>query len=167
MNYNKLKILTVPNKILLSKSENVTDFERAKRIVSGMFTVLYDSGGVGLAAPQVGILERIIVINPPNMNGVFPTIFINPEIVYKSTEKIISNEGCLSIPGYNDNVSRYREIKINYNDLNGNLCEYDASGIISIILQHEIDHLNGILFIDHLSKLKKNIVLRKQKKRKS
>ncbi len=121
--------------------------------------------GIGLAAIQVGVAKRIVVMDlakkdePPE-----PRVFINPELVWQSDEKSAHEEGCLSIPEYYEEVERPAQVRVKYLDRKGKEQEVDASGLLATCLQHEIDHLNGVLFIDHISKLKRDRVIKKYAK---
>jgi peptide deformylase len=123
---------------------------------------MYEAPGIGLAAIQVGEAKRVITMDlakkeePKN-----PQVFINPEILWASEDKAIYEEGCLSIPEYYSDVERPAQVRVKYLDLEGKPRELEASGLLATCLQHEIDHLNGVLFIDHLSKLKRDRVLKK------
>jgi peptide deformylase len=127
-----------------------------------MFETMYEAPGIGLAAIQVGEAKRVITMDlakkeePKN-----PQVFINPEILWASEDKAIYEEGCLSIPEYYSDVERPAQVRVKYLDLEGKPRELEASGLLATCLQHEIDHLNGVLFIDHLSKLKRDRVLKK------
>ncbi len=161
-----LEILIIPDKRLKYKSSIVEDFNsELEKTVKDMFDTLYASGnGIGLAAPQVGITKRIIVIDLKEEGKSNPITIINPKVINSSVENISNEEGCLSIPGYYANVERPKEIDVEWSDLKGNKIKKNCSGLLSICIQHEIDHLEGILFIDYLSKLKKKRALEKVKK---
>jgi peptide deformylase len=157
------EILILPDKRLRLVSEPVKKITAdVRRLVDDMFETMYDAPGVGLAAIQVGAPQRIVTIDvakkeePRN-----PQIFINPELLGVSEEKTIHEEGCLSIPEYYDDVERPAEIRVRYLDLGGKSQEIEANGLLARCLQHEVDHLNGVLFIDYLSKLKRDRVLKK------
>jgi len=157
------EILILPDKRLRLVSEPVKKITAdVRRLVDDMFETMYDAPGVGLAAIQVGAPQRIVTIDvakkeePKN-----PQVFINPELLGVSEEKSIHEEGCLSIPEYYDDVERPAEIRVRYLDLNGKSQEIEANGLLARCLQHEVDHLNGVLFIDYLSKLKRDRVLKK------
>jgi peptide deformylase len=156
-------ILIIPDKRLRQVSEPVKKIDAGlRRLVEDMFETMYDAPGIGLAAIQVGAPKRVVTMDlakkdePKN-----PQVFINPEILWSSAEKATYEEGCLSIPEYYGDVERPAQVKVKYLDLEGKLRELDASGLLATCLQHEIDHLNGVLFIDHLSKLKRDRVLKK------
>jgi peptide deformylase len=157
------EILILPDKRLRLVSEPVTKItSEVRRLVDDMFETMYDAPGVGLAAIQVGAPQRVVTIDvakkddPKN-----PQVFINPEILGASDEKEIHEEGCLSIPEYYDDVERPAQIRVRYLDLDGKSHEIEADGLLARCLQHEVDHLNGVLFIDYLSKLKRDRVLKK------
>ena len=157
------EILILPDKRLRLVSEPVKKITAdVRRLVADMFETMYDAPGVGLAAIQVGTPQRIVTIDvakkeePKN-----PQVFINPELLSVSEEKSIHEEGCLSIPEYYDDVERPEQIRVRYLDLDGKSQEVEANGLLARCLQHEIDHLNGVLFVDYLSKLKRDRVLKK------
>ena len=133
-----------------------------RALVEDMFETMYKAPGVGLAAIQVGVPRRIVTVDtakkdePKN-----PQVFINPEIVWSSEEKSAYEEGCLSIPEYYEEVERPSEVKVRFMDLAGKTQEVAANGLLATVLQHEIDHINGVLFIDHISKLKRDRVIKK------
>ena len=161
-----LEILTIPDTRLKHKSSIVEKFDQGLvKIIKDMFDTLYASGnGIGLAAPQVGIKKRIVVIDIKKEDVSNPMTFINPKIIKFSDEKFINEEGCLSVPEYYADVERAKEIEVEWYDENGKKKNDIFSGLMSICIQHEIDHLDGVLFIDHLSKLKRKLVIEKLKK---
>jgi peptide deformylase len=136
-----------------------------RALVDDMFATMYAAPGIGLAAIQIGVATRVVTMDlaakeePPQ-----PQVFINPEIVSSSAEKSVYEEGCLSIPEYYEEVERPEKIKVKYLDLDGKEHVLEADGLLATCLQHEIDHLNGVLFIDHISKLKRDMVMKKFKK---
>lgn len=133
-----------------------------RRLVEDMFETMYDAPGIGLAAIQVGEPQRVVTMDLSKKDEPKdPKVFINPEIMWRSEEKATHEEGCLSIPEYYEEVERPERVKVRYQDLAGNTHEIDADGLLATCLQHEIDHLNGVLFIDHLSKLKRSMVIKK------
>ena len=164
-----LKILTIPDPRLKYKSINVENFDKnLEKIINDMFDTLNASGnGIGLAAPQVNIHQRIIVMDLREDEKSNQQIFINPKIIKFSSEKNINEEGCLSIPEFYAEVERPSKIEVEWFDSKGKKLKKEMTGLLSICMQHEIDHLNGILFIDHISKLKKKMVLQKFKKLKT
>jgi len=148
-----------------SPVEEVTDDVRA--LVADMFETMYDAPGIGLAAIQVGIPKRILVIDlqEPEEEGGEPVrdprVFINPEILVSSDQEVPYTEGCLSVPDQFAEVDRPDRIRARWLDLDGKPREEDIEGLLATCLQHEMDHLNGILFIDHLSRLKREMILKK------
>jgi peptide deformylase len=132
-------------------------------LAADMLATMYDAPGVGLAAPQVGVLSRICVLDcekdPEAPRR--PLVMVNPEITWRSEALNTYEEGCLSIPEYYEEVERPAQVRVRYTDLDGKLHEEDAEGLFASCIQHEIDHLNGILFVDYLSKLKRDRVLKK------
>ena len=161
-----LEILTIPDKRLKYKSLEVTNFDKdLEKTVSDLFDTLYASGnGIGLAAPQVGIKKRLIVIDLKEEGKSSPIIFINPKIVSSSNECSINEECCLSIPGYYAEVKRSNIVEVEWEGLDRKKKREKLTGLMSICIQHEIDHLDGILFIDYLSNLKKKRAIEKVKK---
>jgi len=148
---------------LRSISRAVTKVDAALRaFVSDMFDTMYDAPGVGLAAPQVDRLERIIVIDISEDRSQ-PLCFINPEILSTEGEEVME-EGCLSVPGIYEKVKRANSIRISYLDREGKPSEMEVDGLLSVCIQHEIDHLDGKLFVDYLSSLKKSRVIKKLEK---
>ena len=132
-----------------------------------MLETMYSAPGIGLAAVQVGILKRAIVIDVSrDKEKKNPFFLINPEIIYKSKNTSIHEEGCLSLPGYFAEIERPAECRVKYIDYHGKKKEIKASGLLSTCIQHEIDHLNGVLFIDYLSKLKRDMIVKKLVKQK-
>lgn len=164
-----LNILTIPDPRLKHKSQIVENFDKnLRQTVSNMYDTLYDSGnGIGLAAPQVNIKKRIVVVDLKVDGTSQPLTFINPVITNFSEEKFINQEGCLSVPEYFADVKRSKEITLEWYDVDGKVNKKSFSGLLSICIQHEIDHLDGILFIDHLSSLKRKMAIQKIKKSKN
>ena len=156
-------IITIPNKQLRSKSERVEKIDSGiKKLVEDMFETMYDAPGIGLAAIQVGFAKRVVTMDlSKKEDEAKPLVFINPEITWSSEEKHTYEEGCLSIPEYYEEVERPAEVTVKYLDLDGKSHEITAKGLFATCLQHEIDHTNGVLFIDHLSKLKRDRVIKK------
>ena len=146
---------------LVSKPVKTIDKE-IKALVADMFETMYDAPGIGLAAIQVAVPARVVTMDLSKKEGPQePYVFINPEILWKSEERSVYEEGCLSIPEYYGDVERPAQVKVKYLDLEGEPREIEANGLLATCLQHEIDHLNGVLFIDHMSKLKRDRVLKK------
>src|SRR5262252_4186010 len=156
-------ILILPDKRLRQVSEPVKRIDAGIRtLVEDMFESMYDAPGIGLAAIQVGTPIRVVTMDLAKKEEPRqPQVFINPEILWASPETSIYEEGCLSIPEFYDDVERPSQVKVKYLDLEGHAHEVAAEGLLATCLQHEIDHLNGVLFIDHLSKLKRDRVLKK------
>ena len=157
------EIITIPDKRLRLKSEPIQRIDSGiKKLVEDMFETMYDAPGIGLAAIQVGIAKRVVTMDLSKKEDDHePQAFINPEIVWQSEERAKFEEGCLSIPDYYEEVERPAAVKVKYLDLAGKKREIDAKGLLATCLQHEIDHINGVLFIDHLSKLKRDRVIKK------
>ena len=159
-----LKIIEEPDPILRQKSELVEDFSSdLHALVEDMLDTMYESKGAGLAAIQVGVPKRIFIADVSD-EGNDPLIFINPEITYYSENKIALNEGCLSFPSGRVMIERPEVVTVQFHDLDGELKEITAYDWLSRAIQHELDHLNGILLIDHISKLKQEIFLKKVRK---
>jgi peptide deformylase len=156
-------ILILPDKRLRLASKPVAKVDAATRkLVEDMFETMYDAPGVGLAAIQVGEPKRIVTVDLAKKEETpQPRVFINPELVWKSDEKKVHEEGCLSIPEYYEEVERPAEVTVQFLDLDGNKKEIAATGLLATCIQHEVDHLNGVLFIDHISKLKRDRVIKK------
>ena len=162
------QILTEPNKILREKSLFVEKVdEDLQKLMDDMLETMYAAPGIGLAAIQVGIPKRIIVLDIAQKNGPRdPKFFINPEIIGKSENNSTYEEGCLSVPGQFAEIDRPDKCHIKYLDYHGQPKELKAEGMLATCIQHEIDHLEGILFIDYLSKLKKSMIIKKLSKQK-
>ena len=162
----KKQILTIPDPLLRKVSEPVTSVNtEVKNLMDDMLETMYAAPGIGLAAVQVGVLKRIIVIDlSKDGQKKDPLFIVNPQITFKSDELISYEEGCLSIPNQFAEVKRPSSCKVNFLDYNGKKREMNADGLLATCIQHEVDHLNGVLFIDHLSKLKKDIIIKKTKK---
>jgi len=163
-----LRILEIPDPTLRQLStpvEAIDDVTRA--LIADMFETMYDAPGIGLAAVQVGVLKRLLVMDlqePAEEGGEpirDPRVFINPEILHRSDEQVPYTEGCLSLPDQYGEVLRPATISARWLDESGATREEELTGLLAICLQHEIDHLDGILFIDHLSRLKREILLKK------
>jgi len=161
-----LKIYQYPDTVLRNKTQKITSFDSSLTgIVDDMVDTMYDAPGVGLAAPQVGKSIRLIVVDTTEdkEGDKEHMVLINPEII-ESEGKQIDEEGCLSVPELSANVKRYQKITVSFQDLQGKAHELSTEDRFAVILQHEIDHLNGILFIDHLSPLKRSMYKKKVKK---
>ena len=160
------KILTEPDPFLRQKSKPVEKVDDSiRKIMDDMLETMYDAPGIGLAAIQIGIPKRIIVLDiSKDPEKKEPMYFINPEKVYTSKDQATYEEGCLSVPGQFAEIDRPDKCHIKYLDYNGDSKELKAEGLSATCIQHEIDHLEGILFIDHLSKLKKEMIIKKLSK---
>jgi peptide deformylase len=158
-----LPIVIAPARILKTKTRRVgpADAETVRALLPRMFATMYRAPGIGLAAPQVGVDLAVTVIDLMPDDKPAPFVLINPEIIGTSTELATREEGCLSLPGQYAEVSRPARVKVRYEDPAGARHEMEAEGLLAACLQHEIDHLNGVLFIDHLSALKRNMILRR------
>lgn len=168
-------IVIAPSKVLKTKTQIVDKVDdNIRKFMDQMLATMYENRGVGLAAPQVGVGKRITVIDvdsewdeenekiiPGN-----PIYLVNPEIVNHSKEINVHEEGCLSFPGFYEEVTRPKRVKVKYLDYNGNEQAMDCDGLLATCVQHEIDHLDGITFVDYLSKLKKDRIIKKLQKTK-
>jgi len=162
----RLPILEFPDPRLRNRAQAVTQVDAALRtLIDDMFETMYAAPGIGLAAIQIGVPLRVITLDigkkdePPQ-----PQVFINPEIIAASAEKSAYEEGCLSIPEYYEEVERPNSVTVKYLDHDGKPQQIEASGLLATCLQHEIDHINGVLFIDRISKLKRDMVMKRFKK---
>jgi peptide deformylase len=158
-----LPIITLPDPLLRRVSQPVERVDAdIVRLLDDMLETMYDAPGVGLAAIQIGVAKRIVVIDIAKKDEEpSPLFVINPEIVWTSEELSSYQEGCLSVPDYFEDVQRPARVRMNYLDREGKACEVEADGLLATVLQHEIDHLEGGLFIDHLSRLKRERVVKK------
>ena len=159
-------ILCLPDPQLRATSEKVGVVDdEVRALMDDMLETMYAAPGIGLAAIQIGVAQRVVTMDlakkddPPE-----PRVFINPEVTWSSAEKSTYEEGCLSIPEYYEEVERPQAVKVKYLDLEGKPQEIEATGLLATCLQHEIDHTNGVLFIDYISKLKRDMVMKKFKK---
>ena len=161
-------ILTAPDPRLKAVSTDVATVDaEIRKLVDDMTESMYAAEGIGLAAVQIGVAKRVIVIDLDQKEGKKnPRAFINPKILWASEETAVFEEGCLSVPEIWDDVERPARIKAEYLDRDGDKQVLEADGLLATCLQHEMDHLNGILFIDHLSRLKRSMALRKLTKAK-
>ena len=160
------EILTVPNPVLKKRSLPVERVDDALRgLMDDMLETMYAAPGIGLAAVQVGELKRVIVMDlaregePPQ-----PRYFVNPQITWRSEEMAVREEGCLSVPDVFDEVERPARVGLRYIDYHGEEVEEEAEGLLAVCIQHEMDHMDGVLFIDHLSRLKRDRAVAKVKK---
>ena len=161
-------IITEPNEILRQVSKPVSSVGKEERkLMDDMLETMYAANGIGLAAIQIGIPKRIIVMDISKDGKKNPMYFVNPKINNKDKEKITYEEGCLSVPDYLAEVDRPKYCEVEYLDYNGESKVLKADGLLATCIQHEMDHLEGILFIDYLSKLKKTMIVKKLSKRKN
>jgi peptide deformylase len=160
------EIIMLPDPRLREKSAAVKAVDNdIRKLVEDMFETMYAAPGIGLAAIQIAVPLRVITMDLAKEDEPkAPQVFINAEIVSKSDDKATYEEGCLSIPEYYEEVERPAGVKVKYMDLDGKQHEIDATGLLATCLQHEIDHTNGVLFIDYISKLKRDMVVKKFKK---
>ena len=162
-------ILTEPNTLLRQVSQPVEQVgEPEKELMNDMLETMYAANGIGLAAIQIGVPKRIIVMDlSKEENKKLPMYFVNPVITKKNNEKTTYEEGCLSVPNQFAEIDRPSKCEVEYLDYNGNKNKIKAEGLLATCIQHEIDHLEGILFIDYLSKLKKSMIIKKLSKQKN
>jgi peptide deformylase len=156
-------ILILPDKRLRLVSEPVkTIGAETRKLIADMFETMYEAPGIGLAAIQVGVPQRVVTMDLSKKDeDKQQRVFINPEVLWSSDEKVTREEGCLSIPEFYEDVERPSGVRVRYLDLDGKQQELEANGLLATCLQHEIDHLNGVLFIDHISRLKRERVTKK------
>ena len=156
-------LVILPDAQLRRISEPVSAItDEIRTLARDMIETMYDAPGVGLAAIQIGVAKRVVTIDASkDENAKNPTVYLNPEIVWSSEERRVYDEGCLSIPEFYGEVERPDRVRVRYMNLDGQSVEQEADGLLATCLQHEIDHLNGVLFIDHLSKLKRDRVMKK------
>ena len=165
----KLQILVAPDPILKKPAAPLERVDAAaRRLMDDMLETMHGANGIGLAAPQVGVLKRIIVVDvtAPREQPPHPYRMANPEIVWRSDTVVAGEEGCLSLPDQFADVVRAERIRVRFLDHENEIRELEADGLLARCIQHEIDHLQGTLFVDHLSALKRNIILRKLSKTK-
>ncbi len=163
LRHELLPILIVPDAKLRQKCRAVgpTDADVVRELAPRMLATMYKAPGIGLAAPQVGSLLRLCVVDIQKDDVLTPMVLVNPEIVAVSKDLHTREEGCLSLPGQYADVTRPAEVKLRWLDLDGTKREMQADGLLATCLQHELDHLDGVLFVDHISALKRNMLLRK------
>ena len=162
-----LPIRLLPDPVLRRKAAPVEAVDDSVRgLIGDMLETMYDAPGIGLAAPQVGVSKRVVVIDcsSDDEDGQSPICMVNPEITSRSDETATREEGCLSIPDHHGDVERPAEVAVRYLDEAGAERELAADGLLATCIQHEIDHLDGVLFIDHLSRLKRDMIVRKMTK---
>lgn len=156
-------LIILPDPVLRQVSKPIERVDAdIQRLSNDMLETMYDAPGIGLAAIQIGVARRMLVIDlSKEGEEKQPLVFINPEIVSSSDERSVYEEGCLSIPDYYAEVERPAQVTVKYLDREGKERSVEADGLLATCLQHEIDHLNGVLFIDHISRLKREMVIKK------
>ncbi|MDX7950945.1 peptide deformylase [Lichenihabitans sp. Uapishka_5] len=156
-------IITLPDPKLRLVSEPIAQVDDAIRaLLDDMMETMYDAPGIGLAAIQLGLPQRLVVLDVARQDEPKQPLFlVNPEIVWSSEVRSVYEEGCLSIPDYYEEVERPQSVRVRFLDRDGQSCEMPADALLSTAVQHEIDHLNGVLFVDHISRLKRDRVIRK------
>lgn len=161
-----LPIIKAPDPILKKRCEPVDKVDDGlRRLMDDMLETMYAAPGVGLAAPQIGVHKRVIVVDTSDPEGNRqPLMMANPEIIAASDELLLREEGCLSFPDQYEDVERPATVRVRYLDHENEIRELDAEGLQAVCVQHEIDHLDGVLLVDHLSGLKRSIILRKMTK---
>ena len=160
---SKKKIVIEPDPILRKNSQPIEKVDdELRKLMDDMLETMYAAPGIGLAAVQIGILKRLIVIDiSKEKEKKNPLFLINPEITFRSEKTSIYEEGCLSLPGHFAEIERPATCHLDYVDYNGKKKAFKAEGLLATCIQHEVDHLNGVLFIDYLSKLKKDMIIKK------
>ncbi|MGI9436218.1 MAG: peptide deformylase [Geminicoccaceae bacterium] len=162
-----LDIILAPDPRLTSRCQPVTSIDDdLGLLLDDMLETMYDAPGIGLAAPQVGVLKRFFVVDVGEEDARDPQFFINPEITERSGSKAVYEEGCLSLPKQFGDVERSEQVSLRYQDRTGECQDLCADGMLARCIQHEMDHLDGILFVDHLSALKRRMILRRMAKAK-
>ena len=158
-----LPIVVVPDPILKARARPVaaTEMDQVRGLLPRMFATMYQAPGIGLAAPQVGVGLRFAIVDLMPDDKPTPIVLINPEVIARSEELATREEGCLSLPGQYADVTRPARVVVRYTDADGAKRQMEADGLLAACIQHEIDHLDGILFVDHLSALKRNMILRR------
>jgi peptide deformylase len=158
-----LPIIIAPDPRLKKKAKKVERVDaETRRLMDDMLETMYAAPGIGLAAPQVGVLRRVIVLDIATEDEArAPIRMANPELIWVSDDDASYNEGCLSLPEHYADVVRPASIRVRYLDENDELRELEADGLLATCIQHEMDHLDGVLFVDHISALKRNMILRK------
>jgi peptide deformylase len=158
-----LAIHVIPDTLLRQKAEPVTTFDSGLRtLIDDMFETMYAAPGIGLAAPQIGVMKRLAVVDVSSREeDAAPIALVNPQIVWSSEELSVYQEGCLSIPDIYEDVERPARIRVRFQDRDGVEQEIEADDVLAVCIQHELDHLDGVLFIDHISKLKRDMVWKK------
>ena len=161
-----LEILVAPDPRLKTRAMPVTVVDdRIRRLLDDMLETMYAAPGIGLAAPQVGEALRVVVVDIAQKDGVrAPLRMVNPEIIWASEDQVPYEEGCLSLPEHYADVTRPRQVRVRYLDETGATHELEAEGLLAVCVQHELDHLEGTLFVDHVSALRRGMILKKLQK---
>jgi peptide deformylase len=160
------KVVKYGDPVLETPAEDITDFgtDELRKLVEDMFETMYANKGIGLAAPQIGIPKRLAVVDASGgEDASLRRVLVNPEITFREG-KVVDEEGCLSIPGFRENVSRAQSIVVKGKDIEGNDVQMPAEDLMARVMQHEIDHLDGVLFLRHISPLKRDLIKRKIRK---
>ena len=161
-----LRIVKYGDPVLEKKADDVTNFgtPELRQLADDMFETMWANKGIGLAAPQVALLQRLTVIDPSAAEDAKQKlVLINPQILAKEGSQI-GEEGCLSIPGFREDVRRAMKVRVRYQDVEGEFHDIDGEELLARVMQHEMDHLNGVLFINHISPLKRDLIRRKIRK---
>ena len=158
-----MPILIAPQAILKARARAIVpgDADKVRDLIPRMFATMYAAPGIGLAAPQIGIGLRLAIVDLMPGDKPAPIVLVNPEIIAVSAELATREEGCLSLPGHYAEVVRPARVKVRFHDAQGARQEIEGDGLLAACLQHEIDHLDGVLFVDHISALKRNMIMRK------
>ncbi len=158
-----LTILTPPHPVLRQKARLVKpeDVAEIQKVLPGMFAAMYQAPGIGLAAPQVGLSMRFVLVDLGEKETRDPIILINPEILAETDDMAVREEGCLSLPNQYAEVVRPEKVRVRWQSITGEQQERDMDGLLATCVQHELDHLDGVLFVDHLSALRRNMILRR------
>ena len=159
----RLPILIAPHPALRAKARRVRpeDLDLVRDLLPKLFATMYAAPGIGLAAPQVGVSLKLAIVDLQPDDKPAPMVLINPEVIAASEDQVVREEGCLSLPGQYADVSRPARVRVRHEDETGARHEFDAEGLLAACVQHELDHLNGILFVDHLTPLRRNMLMRK------
>lgn len=158
-----MPILIAPHPVLRAKARDVRpeDMDEIRRVLPSMFAAMYEAPGIGLAAPQVGIGLRFVIVDLGEPEAREPMIMINPKVIAEAETLAAREEGCLSLPNQYAEVTRPEQVRVQWQSVNGDVLERDVDGLLATCIQHEIDHLEGVLFADHLSTLRRNMLLRR------
>jgi peptide deformylase len=161
-----LEILLAPHPVLKTKAKPVARIDDdLRKLTADMFETMYKAPGIGLAAPQIGVSQRLVVVDVAEGEERRPMVLVNPEILWRSDTLAVAEEGCLSLPDQFADVTRPEAIRLRFLSEHGEERELEANGLLARCVQHEVDHLDGILFVDHLSALRRNMIMRKLAKR--